>query len=153
MAMPGAILAATPDVGVNGWGFAVPGDKMQREIEEILAKEERKIPIRVRRPSGNTKRGGPMSIRITPERLVLAGLALMLAAVIIRRFMLPLVIVGIALLATGYVWTIRRRRGAASQTFTPHWRGEPVHRRGNMVNFPDTWQNRLRRWFGLGRRR
>jgi hypothetical protein len=142
----------------------MPNNRVQREIEEILEKQERKPPRRVtvRRPMRRPR--GPSGPLITPERLIVAGLLVLLVGVALRgRFLVPLAITGAGLLAVGYFMSVRRRRGGtriSAETPQKYWRGQPVghhsrsstRRSGRVLEFPDSWPNRLRRWFGMRRR-
>ena len=119
----------------------LPEDKIKQEIERILERDERRSR---RGPSASV-----LAMRLTPERLMLAGVAALLLALIVRRFFVPLALVAVALFGLGYVLYMRRRgRGTRERPRPrPAWRGRPVRREGNVIEFRDSWQSRLRRWF------
>ena len=79
---------------------------------------------------------------------MLAGVGALLLALIVRRFFIPLALAAVALFGLGYVLYMRRRRGSRlSSQPRPTSRGRLVRREGNVIEFRDSWRNRLRRWF------
>ena len=146
-----------------------PNDKVRNEIEEILAAEEKKghEPIRISRPVK------PRRVRVgkpiwwpTPEKLIALGIIILLVGAITRRFLLPLVVTGFVMAGIGYILMVRRGRAAKygktssgnSGGMEPkYWRGRPVDRPnvktrdGNVVEFPDSMSNKMRRRFGKKR--
>jgi len=118
----------------------LPDDKIKKEIEKILERDERRS-----RPG---PLAGVLATRLTPERLMLAGVGALVLAMIVRRFFIPLALAAVALFGLGYVLYLRRRgRGSRGRSHPrPVWRGRPVRREGNVIEFRDSWLNRLRRW-------
>ena len=147
-----------------------PNRRVLEEIEEILEADERKNepPIQIAKPMKPRKvRTGTPWWMPTAEKAIVAGMLLLIAAAIGRRVVLPLTAAGIAIAGAGYIALIMRKRrartgggvsrAAGGDDSTTYWRGrriKPVSakkRDGNVVEFPDTWQNRLRRRFGRKR--
>ena len=79
---------------------------------------------------------------------MLAGLVALALALIVRRFFAPLALAAVALFGLGYAMRLKRGRGGAGRTppHRPALRGQLVDREGNVVEFRDSWRNRLRRW-------
>ena len=79
---------------------------------------------------------------------MLAGLVALALALIVRRFFAPLALAAVALFGLGYAMRLKRGRGAARRTppHRPALRGQLVDREGNVIEFRDSWRNRLRRW-------
>jgi hypothetical protein len=146
--------------------------RMEREIEEILAADDRTRvePVTVAKPVAPRRvRSGRSPWAVTPEKLIVLGMVLLLIAAIGRAAVLPLTIAGILVAAAGYYSLVRRRRaqrnpymvkrstGGTADGPTQYWRGKPVSRvkarklDEKVYEFPDTWRNRLRR--KMGRRR
>jgi hypothetical protein len=142
-----------------------PNDRLRNEIEEILAAEDRKSrePIRIVNPVK------PRRVRVgtpwwmpTPEKLIVMGIVVLITGAIIRHFVLPLTIAGFALSGIGYYMLVRRKRAArtgrvnrsSGGTEQKYWRGRPVEPpkvktiEGNVVEFPDSFKNKVRRKFG-----
>ncbi len=122
----------------------LPDDKIRKEIEEILERGERRS-----RPGSFAR---VLAIRLTPERLMLAGVGALVLALIARPLFVPLALAAVALFGLGYARYLgrRRRRGRGSRGGShvrPAWRGRPVRREGNIIEFRDSWLNRLRHWF------
>ncbi len=149
-----------------------PNEKVREQIEEILAKDERRpvTPIRVARPVTPRKvRSGTPLWYPTPEKLMATGVVLMLIAVIGRRFVLPLTLAGFVVAGIGYYMLVMRKRrakygissGGPGNSPTQYWRGKPVNpveptgpvkkRDGNILEFPDSLQTKKRRRFGRKR--
>ncbi len=149
-----------------------PNDKVREQIEEILENNERKkpVPIRIARPVTPRKvRSGTPIWYPTPEKLIVAGLALMVIAVVTRTLVLPLTVAGFALAGFGYYLLVARKRrskfgapGAGPTDNSPkYWRGKPVkpsrpsgtvkRRDGNILDFPDSDQDKPKRRFGRKR--
>jgi len=118
----------------------LPDDRVKREIEDILKRGERTAQ------RGSVAR--VLGMRLTPERLMAAGAAALVLALIVRRFFVPLALAALVLFGLGYVFYLRRGRLATRRRpqARPAWRGRPVRREGNIVEFHDSWRNRLRRW-------
>ena len=144
-----------------------PRNKWKNEIEEILENDERRKPelVRISRPVKPRKvRTGTPAWYPTPEKLVVGGMLILIAAVIIRRYVLPLTIAGFLISGIGYYLLIRRNRRASSGTGTgastgkpaQYWRGKqvnsdrpPVKRRdGNILEFEVNPPKKSRRRFG-----
>ena len=139
----------------------MPGAKWQREIEEILEKDARKEPLKVmapRRPSTKPERARSPRPRIRPEHMLLGGLLLLVLAVVLRQWAIQFAIAGGVLLISGYALAILRprrsgRRVMGADESGPYWRGQPVRRKGgNVVEFRESWQTRLKRKLGGGKR-
>lgn len=144
-----------------------PNDRLRHEIEEILAADEKKgpEPIRVARPvtPRRVRTGTPIWMP-TAEKLIALGIIVLLVGAITRKFLLPLTIGGFALSGIGYFMLVRRQRAARRGSFTSHrsqggmepkyWRGRPVAppraktSDGKVVEFPDSFKNKVRRRFG-----
>ena len=118
----------------------MPDKRIKKEIEDILERDER----RSRRRSS----AGLPAIRLTPERLMLAGLGALVLALIVRGLFAPLALAAVALFGVGYAMRLKRGRRGARPTppHEPAWRGQHVGREGNVIEFRDSWRNRLRRW-------
>ena len=118
----------------------LPDDRVKREIEDILKRGER------RAQRGPVPR--VLAMRLTPERLMAAGAAALVLALIVRPLFVPFALAAVALFALGYVFYLRRGRLATHgrPQIRPAWRGRPVRREGNVVEFRDSWRNRLGRW-------
>lgn len=152
-----------------------PRDKVREQIEEILELDEKRAPvqsgrIQVARPISPRKvRSGTPLWYPTGEKLILAGLALLLIAVVTRRAVLPLALGGFVLAGIGYYMLVTKRRrarlggssGGSGAVPPQYWRGKPVKpsesraprkpvkkRDGNVLEFPDSRQSKSRRWFG-----
>lgn len=132
----------------------MPGDRVQWEVEEIMAQQDRRraaARLRMGRPAAT---GALSRLRLTPGALMLGALPLVILGLVLDRFALPLVLAAVALFALGYFWYARRAsqgRGGASGSNRPelYWRGEPVRRRpGNVVEFKRGPSSTPRRWFG-----
>ena len=142
-----------------------PNRRVVEEIEQILEEDERKndLPIQIAKPAKPRRvRTGTPWWMPTAEKAIVAGMLLLIAAAVGRRAVLWLTVAGIIIAGVGYIALIRRRRaqkngtGAVARSqddSTAYWRGRQVKplnvkkRDGNVVEFPDTWQNRLRRRF------
>ena len=119
----------------------LPDDRFKKEIEEILKRDERRS-----RPG---PLAGVLAMRFTPERLMLAGVGALVLALIARPLFVPLALLAVALFGLGYVLYLRRRRRGSRgmAPLRPAWRGRPVRREGNIIEFRDSWLDRVRRWF------
>ncbi len=142
-------------------------DRLTREIEEILDHDvdrEPLQPIRVAKPTPPRKvSSGSSSFRVTPQGLVLAGLAMLVLAVVIRALTVPLVVIGLAALLAGYYLSMKGRttpggriKSSRSESPITYWRGKrvdddekPHPRNGNIIDFPDASEERR----GRGRRK
>ena len=133
-------------------------DKVREQIEEILAKDESRNPgpIRIAKPTParRARQGTPIWYP-TPEKLIFVGVGLLVLAVILRQFVLPLTVGGFAIAAVGYYMLLKRRRatkrpgdegvkGYLVMEKAKYWRGlrvddkPPAKRRdGNILDFPD----------------
>jgi hypothetical protein len=107
---------------------------MQREVEEIMARQDRR-PGAARLRVGKSAPAGIFSrLRLTPGVLMLGALPLLILGLALDSLNLPLVLAATALFALGYVWSMQRRsqgrRPGASGRNNPslYWRGEPVNR-------------------------
>jgi hypothetical protein len=144
-----------------------PQNKWKNEIEEILEHEERRKPelVRISRPVKPRKvRIGPPAWYPTPEKLIVGGMLILIAAVILRNFVLPLTVTGFLISGIGYYQLVRRHRrmsarsGSSKSTGKPtrYWRGKPVdsdrpavkRRDGNILEFEAAPRKKARRWFG-----
>ena len=130
-------------VAERGTGaIPLPDNRIRKQIEDILERDERRTG---RRRSA----GGLRATRLTPERLMLAGLAALLIALIVRSLFVPLALAALILFGLGYALRVRggrARRGAPKRPLRPAWRGQPAVREGNIIEFRESWLNRLRRW-------
>jgi len=132
----------------------LPEDRFRKEIEEILEGEERRGGGALKGPSRRRTRSGPpggFNLHLTPERLMLSGAGALVLGLIARPLFAPLAIAALVLFGLGYVLYLRRRRcgpaAKAAPNVRPSWRGQPVRREGNIIEFRDSWSSRLRRWF------
>ncbi len=136
-----------------------PNDKMREQIEEILELEESRSskspgPIRIAKPTPKRKvRSGGVPVWYpTPEKLIVAGIVIMLIAALTRRAVLPLVLVGFLVSGIGYYMLIMRKRrekygrspGGSGPAPSQYWRGKridskaPVKKaKGKILEFPD----------------
>ena len=151
-----------------------PNERMIEQIEEILEEDDREhrkpAVLRVTRPVRRPDRKRRIQLRrgwltVTPEKLLAAGLILLVAGAFGRSAAVPLAVTGFVIAAAGYYWMIRtgRRGGGHAATRAPsksaqYWRGRkiepraPVKKRdGNILEFPDSRPNRIRRLFGRKR--
>ncbi|MBI2765348.1 MAG: hypothetical protein HYX53_05465 [Chloroflexi bacterium] len=139
-------------------------DRIEREIEEILAKldeeppkgSERK-PISIiahkdkRRAPGLPKRapGPPLSQRITPTTLLFAGAATVIGGLVLSNFWSPLIwasFAGVVLFLGAFVWSFTRTSrpgGGAAAPRGHYWRDRYIEYE---PSGPSTW-DRLRRRF------
>jgi len=87
-------------------------------------------------------------MRMSPERLMLTGVGVLVLALIVRRFFVPMALSAVALFGLGYAWYLvaRKRVAHPPAASPPVWRGQPVRREGNVIEFRDSWPNRIRRW-------
>lgn len=144
-----------------------PNDKVREQIEEILERDESRgpEPIRIAKPVAPRKVNARMDKTPlwypTPEKLILAGIVLMLIAVIARQFVLPLTLGGFVLAGIGYYMIVVRRRktkyggtgSATVDTSAKYWRGQRVdkpveqvrRRNGNILEFPDLGKKKSKR--------
>ena len=138
-----------------------PGDRVRREIEEILAEDEVKAPLQVAapRPPRMASRIGGMTV--TSGHLVVLGMVTLIAAGFIRGgFTLPLVILGAGLFGAGYWMSVKNRRKTGAQTRRSDrtenwWRGQRIETSsdsGKVIDFEDSRPGLLRRWFKRGKR-
>lgn len=118
----------------------LPDKRIREEIEGILERDER----RSRRRSS----AGLSAIRLTPDRLMLAGLGALVLALVVRGFFAPLGLAAVALFGLGYAMRLKRGQRGARRTppHRPAQREQPVAREGNVIELRDSWRNRLRRW-------
>ena len=132
-------------------------NRYEQEIEEILrnagepapaepGQDEEKPADDDRRPRRQPRlqpaayaRGSSLP-RITPGRVLLAGLLLLLVAVLLK--VTPLVWLGLALVAVGYVGHFMRPRSTSAGQY---WRGQPLE-----TAPPSAWQ-RFKHWMGSKR--
>ena len=134
----------------------MPGDRVQREVDEIMERQDRRSrPARLR--AARAAPAGAFShLRLTPGMLMLGALPLVILGLALDKLALPLVLAAMALFALGYVWSMKRRNpgkpgSGPSRSNRPevYWRGEPVQRRpGNVVEFKRGRPSKTRRWFG-----
>ncbi len=117
----------------------MPRQRYRQEIERILERDDgrRRRAERVRRV---TARFRAPRITVSPYSLLWSGLGLLIAAALLRRFFLFFAAAGVLLLIAAYLMQFARPRGRHER----RWRGQ-------VVNYPDTWSNRIRRLF-RGRR-
>ena len=144
-----------------------PKNKWKNEIEKILEHEERRKPelVRISRPVKPRKvRTGTPAWYPTPEKLIVGGMLILIAAVFLRNFVLPLTITGFLISGLGYYQLVRRHRrmsqgyGSSKSTGEPtqYWRGKPVdsdrpavkRRDGNILEFEASPRKKTQRWFG-----
>ena len=144
-----------------------PNNKVREQIEEILERDEERAPqpIRIAKPvaprKASFRRSATPIWYPTPEKLIVAGIVLMVIAVVLRSYVLPLTLGGFALAGIGYYMLVMRRRrakygvtGSASiDTSAKYWRGQRVdkpveqvrRRNGNILNFPDLRDNKRKK--------
>ena len=144
-----------------------PNNKVREQIEEILERDEERAPqpIRIAKPvaprKASFRRSATPIWYPTPEKLIVAGIVLMVIAVVLRSYVLPLTLGGFALAGIGYYMLVMRRRrakygvtGSASiDTSAKYWRGQRVdkpveqvrRRNGNILNFPDLRNNKRKK--------
>ena len=144
-----------------------PKNKWKNEIEKILEHEERRKPelVRISRPVKPRKvRTGTPAWYPTPEKLIVGGMLILIAAVFLRNFVLPLTITGFLISGLGYYQLVRRHRrmsqgyGSSKSTGEPtqYWGGKPVdsdrpavkRRDGNILEFEASPRKKTQRWFG-----
>ncbi len=149
----------------------MPGNKVEREVEEILARDERKTGAPTRLPVARAAPPARRRYRLGPGMLMLAALAVAAAGLVIADNALPFVLAALALFSLGYFWSMQgRARGRQAQPAVAarraassdrgrdvFWRGErvdtiqPRRAPANVVQFKSDWRSRLRRFF-RGRR-
>lgn len=130
--------------------------RYQREIEEILSQTGKAAPQLPAKPRAKNRgsRGGWGSVvagafgllpwRVSPAKLMVASIGILLAALLLNVFnapgVSPLVIVGIILFIVAYTLFFLP---SSRPTVERRWRGRPVE-------YPRvSWRHRLRRWFRL----
>ena len=133
-----------------------PGDRVRREIEEILEKDEVKAPLKVAAPRPPRRVSRIGQIGVTSGHLVVLGLVTLIAAGFIRGgFTIPLVILGAALFGAGYWMSIKNRRKSdtpvrAKDKTETWWRGRrtgPSRDDDKVIDFRESRQRPPRRWF------
>jgi uncharacterized membrane protein HdeD (DUF308 family) len=72
---------------------------------------------------------------------MMAGIALIIGGLILKSLFVLLATVGALLFVAGYIMYFTRSR---QQSFQKRWRGE-------VVDFPDSWSNRFRKFFSKQR--
>ena len=139
-----------------------PSDRVKQDIEEVLRSmderdeaEPEPMPVSVPRKPRVVR---PKSGRgLQPGMLMAIGAVLLLLAIVFSPLRLSLAVAGLLLLATGYWMSWRSSRPGkqsrqANRDGVRYWRGQrieygqPETRRGNVVQFRETWRGRLRRW-------
>ena len=133
----------------------MPGDRVQREVDEIMERQDRRSRPARPRSAMAAPAGAFLHLRLTPGMLMLGALPLVILGLVLDNLALPLVLAAMALFALGYVWSMQRRnlgrRAGPSRSKNPevYWRGEPVQRRpSNVVEFKRGRPSKTRRWFG-----
>jgi hypothetical protein len=133
----------------------MPGDRVQREVDEIMERQDRRPGAARLRAARAAPAGAFSHLRLTPGMLMLGALPLVVLGLALDSLALPLVLAAMALFALGYVWSMQRRsvgrRSGASRSNRPevYWRGEPVQRRpSSVVEFKRGRPSKMRRWFG-----
>lgn len=138
-----------------------PGERVRREIEEILAEDEANAPLKVAAPRSPRMASRIGGIRITSGHLVVLGMVTLIAAGFIRGgFTLPLVILGAVLFGAGYWMSVKNRRKAGAQVSDNDrsekwWRGQRVdnsRKAGKVTDLREQRPGGLRRWFKRGKR-
>jgi hypothetical protein len=141
----------------------MPGKRVEREVEEILERDERRSgQVRMAPPSRGRSRQLSWP-RLTPGVLMISSLILVLIGFAVRDYLVQFVFAALALFAAGYFWSMqsRMRRGGRPVDGSRrqrggreiYWRGERVDRiepRGeapNVVQFRPSWRDRVRRLF------
>ncbi len=147
-----------------------PNNKVREQIEEILERDEERAPqpIRIAKPvaprKASFRRSATPIWYPTPEKLIVAGIVLMVIAVVLRSYVLPLTLGGFALAGIGYYMLVMRRRrakyggadGVRGYVVTDkakYWRGQRVdkpveqvrRRNGNILDFPDLRDNKRKK--------
>jgi hypothetical protein len=142
----------------------MPDDKVQREIEEILARQEQRAPVVRMAPPIRPRRQRPV-LKLSPGMMMFGGLVLVIAALILRKYTTVLAIAALCVFAAGYLWSMMSRsRSRVARTMPAssrrparsggaYWRGQPVSeiqprkRSGQVVQFNGGWRARIRRFF------
>lgn len=111
----------------RGWEMA---DKFEREIEEILAKLDDKLPPaddrspislasrrqqKAKSPRPRTPRSNPLS-RLTPTTLLFAGAGIMFGGLLLSNVWQPLIwasMSGVVLFVGAFLWSLRKTPRAA----------------------------------------
>ncbi|HCV27674.1 MAG TPA: hypothetical protein QGI07_10065 [Dehalococcoidia bacterium] len=119
----------------------MPG-RYEKEIEEIIDRDESRAR-RMERVRTVTRRIAisKSQLKLSSGNLMLAGVALVVAGLILRFLFVTLATVGALLFIAGYIVYFTRSRQAP---FQKRWRGEEV-------DFQDSWSNRFRRFFNRRR--
>ena len=138
-----------------------PGDRVRREIEQILAEDEVKAPLKVTAPKPPRPVSRIGQIGIKSGHLVVLGLVTLIAAGFIRGGLtLPLAILGAGLFGAGYWMSTKSRRKSSPPARNGDqdeiwWRGqktEPSRDDGKVIDFREDRPGLLRRWFKRGKR-
>ncbi|MFW6174268.1 MAG: hypothetical protein ACOC5K_00620 [Chloroflexota bacterium] len=112
-------------------------DRIRRDIEEILERDEarERRRQRVRSLTSRLKLPRARDVRITPARLAVGALLLVAVALAVRQFTLLLISAAFVLLIAAYLM----QASGPSARYEKRWRGE-------IVEYPDSASNKLRRW-------
>ncbi|MCX8251387.1 MAG: DUF3040 domain-containing protein [Dehalococcoidia bacterium] len=112
--------------------------RYEKEIEEIIDRDDRRArrAERVRSTSRQISVPRPR-LALSSINLMMAGIALIIGGLILKSLFVLLALVGALLFVAGYIVYFTRTR---QQRFQKGWRGE-------VVDFPDSWSNRFRKFF------
>jgi hypothetical protein len=144
-------------------------DKMEREIEEILAKldgekpragQADKTPVSIlsrRKRAPNpvvraSRGGGSVLDRVNPTTLLFAGAGIMVAGLILSNFYSPLIwasFAGVVVFLAAFLWSFRRTPrasgGAASAPRGHFWRDRYIEYTPAAPSLTDRVRRRFRR--------
>ena len=127
-------------------GWAMP-ERFKQEIEEILEQSEAMPPPSRPKRAPQAKDGDPKSSLggvITPGRIIIAGVILLLTFAIIFDGTLATVFLwaGLVVGVLGYAFFFVRADRAENK---PHWRGKPVEY-DSAASGPSLWDKLTRRF-------
>ena len=116
--------------------------KYEKEIEDIIDRDERRArrAERVRTVTRRVRFSRPQTT-LSSGNLMMAGIALIVVGFVLKSLFVLLATVGALLFVAGYIMYFARSR---QRPYQKRWRGE-------VVDFPDSWSNRFRRFFGKKR--
>ena len=133
-------------------------DKFEREIEEILAKLDDKLPPPAeerspislasrRKGKGKAPRANPPAW-LTPTALLFAGAGIMFGGLLLSSFWAPLIwasLSGVVLFVAAFFWSFRRtpRAGRAASPRGAYWRDRYIEYGPQTT----TGGSRIKNWF------
>ena len=123
------------------WRCEMPR-KYEKEIEDIIDRDERRArrAERVRTVTRRVRFSRPQTT-LSSGNLMMAGIALIVVGFVLKSLFVLLATVGALLFVAGYIMYFTRSR---QRPYQKRWRGE-------VVDFPHSWPNRFRRFFGKKR--